>query len=61
MPQREEMERYFSGVDSDVLDDLRWSGIVTYDWDSGMKIEDPVRMFAFIMKRAFPAESHSDE
>jgi hypothetical protein len=55
------MKRIFDGVDEDVLDDLRWADLVTYDFFEGAKITDTVGMFRFIMRRAFPAKEKTDE
>jgi len=57
----EELKEIFRDVDSDVLWDLYMAGIVTYAPFEGPAIDHPVEMFAFIMRRLFPAVEDSDE
>ena len=61
--RHDELKETFSGVDSDVLWDLYMADIVYVDPSDWGRVEIPdnIAMFRFIMKRMFPAESHSDE
>lgn len=58
----DELKERFHDVDSDVLWDLMMAEIVTADQGWGrLEISNNVQMFAFIMRRLFPAKEESDE
>lgn len=60
-PHADEVEHAFSGVDKDILYDLRMADILeVQDWGQ-VVITDTTAMFKFILRRLHPAKEDSDE